>query len=421
LANDTEAKQEVKYLSVCSGLEAATVAWHPLGWEPTAFSEVEPFPRAVLSHHYPDTPLHGDFTTITEKDYGKPDLIVGGTPCQAFSVAGLRRGLADDRGNLTLEFARLVDRLHPKWVVWENVPGVLSIDGGRAFGSFLGALAELGYGFAYRVLDAQYVRVDGLERAVPQRRRRVFVIGCLGDWRSAASALFESESLRGNTAPGRKTRKEIAGNSQDCVGDSCTFLDRAAFNQGINAQYEPKITEDAKTSETLVAKGPHAVQNLVYGIPGNCGAARLVAFGEYSDDGAASTLKQRDYKDATDLVYGIPGNWIGRKPENGSNQSRPNDNHAPCLTSTDVHAVCYRFHVRRLTPLECERLQGFPEGYTNIPFGKPKHADQICPDNHRYKALGNSMAVNVMRWIGQRIADTENRTPTRQHAKHEQH
>jgi len=347
----------MKYLSICSGIEAATVAWHTLGWNPIAFSEIEPFTRAVLSHHYPETPLHGDFTTITEDDYGKPDLIVGGTPCQAFSVAGLRRGFADDRGNLTLEFIKLVDRLHPRWVVWENVPGVLSVDRGRAFGSFLGGLAKIGYGFAYRVLDAQYVRVDGLERAVPQRRRRVFVVGCLGDWRSAASVLFESESLRGDTEPIRKTRKEIAGDA----GES----------------------------------------------PRSSGAARLVAFGEYSEDGSASTIKQRDYKDATDLVYGLPGNWIGRKPENGPNQSQPNDNHSPCLTGTDVHGVCYGMsmnqNVRRLTPLECERLQGFPDGYTNIPFGKPKYDDQICPDSHRYKALGNSMAVNVMRWIGRRI------------------
>jgi DNA (cytosine-5)-methyltransferase 1 len=145
----------------------------------------------VLQHHYPGIPLHGDFTTITGDEYGPIDLLVGGTPCQSFSVAGLRKGLDDARGSLALEYLRLVDRTQPRWIVWENVPGVLSSNKGRDFGSFLGALVELGYGFAYRVLDAQYF-------GVAQRRRRVFVVGYLGDWRPAASVLFERESLSGN-------------------------------------------------------------------------------------------------------------------------------------------------------------------------------------------------------------------------------
>lgn len=158
------------YGSVCSGIEAATVAWHPLGWRPAFFSEIERFPRSVLAHHYPDVPLHGDFTTIKEAEYGPIDVLVGGTPCQAFSIAGLRKGLADERGNLTLEFIRLVQRLRPRWVVWENVPGVLSIDGGNAIRSFLDALEELGYIVDIDILDAQFF-------GVPQRRRRVFVCG----------------------------------------------------------------------------------------------------------------------------------------------------------------------------------------------------------------------------------------------------
>ena len=116
----------MRYGSVCSGIEAATAAWHPLGWTPAFFSEIEPFPRAVLAHHYPKVPLHGDFTTIGADEYGAIDLLVGGTPCQSFSIAGLRGGLDDDRGNLALEFLRLADRKHPRWLVWENVPGVLS-------------------------------------------------------------------------------------------------------------------------------------------------------------------------------------------------------------------------------------------------------------------------------------------------------
>ena len=167
-----------------------------LGWEPAWFSEIDPYRNALLSHHYPKVHNYGDFTTIGS-DSGPIDLLCGGTPCQAFSVAGLRRGLDDERGNLTLEYVKLASRLLPRWLVWENVPGVLSIDNGRAFGAFLGGLAELGYGFAYGVFDAQFF-------GVPQRRRRVFVVGYLGDWRYPASVLFERESLSGNPAPIRK-------------------------------------------------------------------------------------------------------------------------------------------------------------------------------------------------------------------------
>ena len=186
----------MRYLSVCSGIEAASVAWHPLGWEPVAFSEVDAFPSAVLKHHYPAVPNWGDMTKFQEWPDADVDVLVGGTPCQSFSVAGLRKGLDDPRGSLMLVYLAIARRYRPRWVVWENVPGVLSADGGRAFGSLLGGLAELGYGFAYRVLDAQYF-------GVAQRRKRVFVVGHLGDWRRAAAVLFERESLSGHPAPRR--------------------------------------------------------------------------------------------------------------------------------------------------------------------------------------------------------------------------
>jgi len=201
------------YGSVCSGIEAATVAWHPLGWKASFFSEIDKFPREVLSHHYPDIPLHGDFTTIQKDNYEPIELLVGGTPCQSFSVAGLREGLNDPRGNLMLEFGALANRLQPKWLLWENVPGVLSSNSGKDFGSFLAMLGELGYGFAYRVFDAQYF-------GVPQRRRRVFVIGCLGDWRSAAAVLFEQDSLQGTFT---KVREGIIrGFRKNITGCLCT-------------------------------------------------------------------------------------------------------------------------------------------------------------------------------------------------------
>lgn len=190
--------------SVCSGVGCADLAFQRLGWRGEFASEIEAFPRAVLKHRFPAVPLHGDFTTIQAGDYGRIDLLVGGTPCQSFSVAGLRLGLADERGNLALEYLRLAGRLRPSWLVWENVPGVLSSNGGRDFGAFLGGLAELGYGWAYRVLDAQHF-------GVAQRRRRVFVVGYAGDWRRAAAVLLEPASLRGDPAPRREAGEEVAG------------------------------------------------------------------------------------------------------------------------------------------------------------------------------------------------------------------
>lgn len=310
----------MNYGSVCSGIEAASQAWHTLGWKPSFLSEIDEFPRAVLHHHYPDVPIHGDFTTIEEDQYESIDLLVGGTPCQSFSIAGLRGGLSDDRGNLALEYLRLADRLSARWLVWENVPGVLSSSGGRDFGSFLGALAQLGYGFAYRVLDAQFF-------GVAQRRRRVFLVGYRGDYRRAASVLFESESLRRDTAPSRSEGQRVAP----------TVVSGPPFSRTGNERVE---------CEAILV-------------------ARMRGFGDYECDGTASTVKARDYKDATDLV-----------------------------AEKDLG-------VRRLTPVECERLQGFPDNFTQVDWRGKDAID--CPDSHRYKALGNSMAVPVMQWIGSRI------------------
>ena len=195
----------MRYGSVCSGVEAASVAWHELGWEPVFFSEIEKFPSEVLAHHYPDVPNHGDMTKFKEWGYdsGSIDVLVGGTPCQSFSVAGLRGGLQDERGNLALVFMQMVEHLKPEWVIWENVPGVLSSNGGRDFGSILGAMVELGYGWAYRILDAQYF-------GVPQRRRRVFLVGhSSGCPRRAASILFEFDSSAGDFEKGREEGQKI--------------------------------------------------------------------------------------------------------------------------------------------------------------------------------------------------------------------
>ena len=320
------AGKPIRYLSVCSGMEAASVAWHPLGWKPVGFSEIEPFPCAILKHRFPDVPNYGDLTKYADWPLavGDVDLICGGTPCQAFSVAGLRQGLADPRGNLALVFLGLVDRLRPKYVLWENVPGVLSSNRGEDFAAFVGALAELGYGFAWRCVDAQFF-------GVPQRRKRVYLLAIqgAGNWRTAAEILFEPEGLRGDFEASRKAGQEatadagsgveaggsILWNGSDqanaervidkagtlncdhgqrggfiCpigevspVGTICAdshlggysgqdaytgrlipqitkpiVIDRAAFNQGQNAQYVPHIAE-SEVMDSLVARGPHAV------------------------------------------------------------------------------------------------------------------------------------------------------------------
>lgn len=213
----------MRYGSVCSGIEAASVAW-PSNWEPAFFAEIDKFPRAVLRHHYPDVSLHGDFTTIGAEDYGPIDILVGGTPCQSFSIAGLRKGLDAVSGNLALEYIKLAYRKRAPWVCWENVPGVFSSNGAGDFRSLLSGFVGWAvpipangwknsgiitgapgcYGVAWRVLDAQYF-------GVPQRRRRVFLIGYFGDWRPASAVLFESESMSRNHPPCRKKKKEIAG------------------------------------------------------------------------------------------------------------------------------------------------------------------------------------------------------------------
>lgn len=286
----------MRYGSLCSGIEAATVAWHPFGWQPQFFAEIEAFPSAVLAHHYPHVPNLGDMTKF--KDWPGADLnvLVGGTPCQSFSVAGLRKGLADPRGNLALTYLAIAERYRPEWLVWENVPGVLSSAGGRDFGAFLGGLAELGYGFAYRVLDAQYY-------GTPQQRRRVFVVANSGTWASAAAVLFEPQSLSGVPAP----------HAQDHVPDEQWWAGQGRVLNCIDASYGSKW-----------------------------GSNQWYARGH--------------------VIIGADG--------------RP----------------------RRATPLEVERCFGFADDYTLVPY-----RGKAAADGPRYKALGNSMAVNVMRWIGHRI------------------
>jgi len=481
----------MKYLSVCSGIEAATVAWHPLGWQAAAYSEIEPFPSAVLAHHYPDVPNVGDMTKFKEWsiESGSVDLLVGGTPCQSFSVAGLRKGLADPRGNLALVYCGILDHLKPRWFVWENVPGVLSSGGGRDFGSFLGAVAELGYGFAYRVLDAQYF-------GVAQRRRRVFVVGHLGDWRPAAKVLFERESLRRDSAPSRKAGERVAPTIAGCSNgggsngpgrdiDSVESLQPYPIANTLTARMHKGINSTVDEGQTPVVT--HSLRGEGFdasedgtgrGTPLVPVAMRESGQGYWMQDDIAGTLRAEgeDRPSRPSHVIGVPvafhpkqdpisihPHCIGRAPESGpQGKEYLMDGSAYCMdsrgqpqavafhptqdpiSSTEVchsiganenataavaavtgsltvghHGCAGHQHrqgdpsflipnamqVRRLTPTECERLQGFPDNYTAIPWRKKPIED--CPDGPRYKALGNSMAVPVMAWIGKRINELE--------------
>ena len=404
----------MRYLSVCSGIEAASVAWHPLGWQPAAFSEIEPFPSAVLAHHYPNVPNLGDMTKFKEWEIGAIDLLVGGTPCQSFSVAGLRKGLEDPRGNLALVYCGILDRFKPKWFIWENVPGVLSSSGGRDFGSFLGAVAELGYGFAYRVLDAQYF-------GVAQRRRRVFVVGCLGDWRSAAAVLFESHSLSGNPAPSREKGQAVAGTIAARFGISRNNHEKCV------AYVAPTVIGNVEggAATTLSSR---EYKGLSCGRDGMTSAAVVYGAIPIHDQATRHAGKHGDKQDGkgNGLGIGQPGDPMNTltkgdrhavaQPIIGgvdyeNNAHGPDDVTGPLLKGSPtgggrpLPAVALaNMAVRRLTPTECERLQGFPDGYTNIPWRKKDES----PDGPRYKALGNSMAVPVMKWIGQRIKQVEN-------------
>jgi DNA (cytosine-5)-methyltransferase 1 len=614
----------MRYLSVCSGIEAATVAWHPLGWSPVAFSEIEKFPCAVLAHHYPTVPNWGDMTKFKEWPDAAIDVLVGGTPCQSFSVAGLRAGLADPRGNLALTYLAIADRYRPRWVVWENVPGVLSsvshtapdacppslpldlerdgqevdvedeydADEQHALWCFLSGLSELGYGFAYGTLDAQYF-------GLAQRRKRVFVVGHLGDWRRAAAVLFERESLSGHPAPRREARQTAPtipsrstaggglGTDFDCDGglisshdiarpllgqansshraDAESYIGVASplslcLNAGkmgrldaesetlipivgsfdvagtLNASgkaagsatqqdaeagllvpytlairgrgdsHDLEFRQDGKANAILTPNGGRADIGVgAVGVPipidmrqasrgatmtnnraeGSSGGAPGTGIGDAGDpaptiasshvpaiaftskdhggdssadlsptlrvgghgggavmpaiafDGRQSDVLQYGDKsgpldtDAHSVAVAIrtaqtlsnghgfndetpytldraQGQAVAFKPSHYTRDKdgAPSDIAPPLTKETDrgdQEAVLFSgMAVRRLTPRECERLQGFPDDYTLIPYrGKP------VADGPRYKALGNSMAVPVMRWIGERIALVE--------------
>lgn len=382
--------------SVCSGIEAASVAWRQIGWKASWLAEIEPFPSAVLGHHYPSVPNLGDMTKIADKvkasEVAAPDVLVGGTPCQAFSVAGMREGLADPRGELTIRYVELADAIddvrrrrgeQPAIIVWENVPGVLSSKD-NAFGCFLGALAgescelqppgrkweNAGAVFgpqravAWRVLDAQYF-------GLAQRRKRVFVVASARDGFDPGAVLFEFYGMRRDIAPSRETGQETAGN----VG-------AGVKNAGSHGELD---TGSPQTHAVAIA----GTQN--------------DAFRDATDN-LAPTLRSGSGGGVVNQAVAIGAPKAGQGAAAGGIGF--SEYLSPTLTSVEsgsnrTPALLHETAVRRLTPIECERLQGFPDNYTQIKWrGKPA---EECPDGHRYKALGNSMAVPCMAWIGKRI------------------
>ena len=456
--------------SVCSGIEAASVAWHPLGWRAAWLAEIEPFPSAVLKHHYPEVPNLGDMTALPDLiragQVKAPDMFCGGTPCQAFSIAGLRRSLEDTRGNLSLTFCEIADAIDDVRrsrgdaeciVFWENVPGVLSTKD-NAFGCFLGALAGCDSAIeplaatgwtdagvvdgprravAWRLLDAQYF-------GLAQRRRRVFVVASARDGFDPAAVLFEWDGLRRDSAPSREAGEatargtarsvalrgreggataELGDEVQNCLRASSGGGDKAhvlAF--GGNNQAGPIDVATARNAcasasgrmdfetETFLVQPTHTLRGEGFDASED-GTGRgtplvPVAFHPTQDpisstDGTTHCIGTGSSHGSATVAVGVQAEYYSHDYCHDRVYSA--DGISPALNCSQDHTIRTAMQVRRLTPVECERLQGFPDGYTAIPWRKKPASE--CPDGPRYKALGNSWAVPVVHWIGKRIDD----------------
>ena len=388
----------MKYISLFSGIEAVSCAWEELDFEPLAFSEVDKWCSAFLAEQYPNIPNLGDITKIDWKPYaGTVDLVVGGSPCQSFSIAGNRAGLKGKSG-LMFEYVRAIQEIRPRWLVWENVPGALSVENGKAFEQLITELANLGYGLAWRVLDAQFF-------GVPQRRRRVFLVGYLGNPESAAKVLFEQEGLRGDYQTSRNKREELTSNIKRSAGTSYSLVGNTIGCSDGNGGNGKGFQEE--TSYALNTVDRHAVACLPFDT-GQITSPDNRSNPQWGDSSHPLTATGR-----TPSVIVFPwsagGNGSGYSVDDGTTPTllaKSSGEPAFVMNSSDVQGIAAHsntgYIVRRLTPRECERLQGFPDDYTLFEYkGKPSS------DSKRYKALGNSMAVPVMRWIGERILKVE--------------
>ena len=486
-------------MTVCSGIGGPE---HAAPWIDWCYqSEIDKCPSAVLAARFPDAVNLGDMTKFKEWPDANVDVLCGGTPCQAFSVAGLREGLADPRGNLSLTYLAIADRYRPKWVVFENVPGIVSstshpapdqcppgidLDGddgpedgeevvvtdeyesdeSHAFACFLAGLSELGYGFAYRVLDVQFGRTVRFPFAIPQRRRRVFVVGYLGDWRRAAAVLFDRESLSGNPAPRREAGKGTSHAVASSLGASGRGFERAGETRGQDPVVA--VANSGDKAFTLCANSQNSLdaetETLIATVTGDGTAHALTGEGfDASEDGsgrgtpviatsAYGLSTQQEPKFAADVAPtlarpsvsgggqvtavafaqnqrgelrtsdvapqlttggGKPGEGYPavafdmRGREGGAMPEGPHDtaNIRAASGGSSRSYVAHPWAVRRLCPTECEKLMGFPVGWTAIPWrGKPA---EMCPDGPRYKAIGNSWGVNAGEYIFDRIRMVE--------------
>lgn len=462
----------MRFGSLASGIEAASVAWKPLGMTPAFFSEIDPFCCSLLSQRQPDATNLGDMNDITThalRHCGPIDCLVFGTPCQAWSVAGERGGLEDPRGQLTLRAVQLLEYLRPRWFVWENVPGVLSANSGRDLGCVLGEVAKLGYGWAYRILDAQYF-------GVPQRRRRIFLVGNLGSWARAAAVLFEPGCVPRNSAKGGKAKQSLAGTITSgsgrrrgagvnpseivaaltaCGVGTCGADDKQAQAGHLvpaltTNQYADRESEEGKliVTHTLRGEGFDASEDgtgrgtpLVPVICGTLNAS--MGKGKNGQDvNALVPVAFRvggdgDVWECGDVVAALttgsdPSSHIvmahgqgGAEVVAGQSRTLTCNHEAPIVFSCKDHgadagsisptlramghsgshanaggqlAIAMQRAVRRLTPRECERLQGFEDDYTLV-----RHRGKPAADGPRYKAIGNSIAIPVLRRIGKRL------------------
>lgn len=400
----------MNYISLCDGIGAAHVAWQPLGWKCLGVSEIDPFCNAVVEHHFGYENLgaldeHGTIEKIAERN---PDVIIGGTPCQSFSIAGARGGIENHNGQLVLWFLYAIYRARPRYFIWENVPGVFSIDKGAVLRSFVASLAELGYVVEWRVLDAQFF-------GVPQRRRRIFVVGHSRN-RCAREILFEPEGMPGNSATGRRTQKVDPGNIAKCLrarGNHSHRLDNDNVVIGTlgtrsgcqsKEEYQTMICDTVTRKWAKGSGGPSGdeCQNLVT-VPlqevnkrtGISTSDKRFGIGIGNEGDPMYTLQAGSQHGVAET---ITRNWHrsgGAKAGNNAGVMNP---------------VIEQCRVRRLTPRECERLQGFPDDYTFIPYKTTKQGKVIwSSDTQRYESIGNSMAVPVIRWIGERIREHHER------------
>lgn len=452
----------MRYGSVCSGVEAASLAWLSLGWEPVFFAEVEPFPCAVLQQKFgatkPLRPLNpddttdikeqkmrenrlrqinrlqdggtipnlGDFTQIKESDYhGSIDLLVGGTPCQDLSLAGKRAGFNGKRSSLAIDFVRLAYELRCKWVVWENVPGTLSSNHGRDFASLLSLFTGCGigvpkqgfatagfvcparwdrYGVAWRVLDARFVRTPRFPRGIPQRRRRLFLVGYFGDWTRPAEVLLDRESPQGNPAAIGSASPTAAA---DPERSNAARWDGSEFAGTITrTESEQRMPDKGRFQAVIIDK--HMCKSFGHAPTLERGGTReLICF-----HGSQDPICNKDHANAIGRNQGQENYILCNRKQKGFYRESATAGTAGTLEQhEDQHRrnlVCKsELQIRRLTPVECERLMGFPDNHTRIRWnGKPP---EDCPDGPRYKACGNSMCVNCMEWIGIRINAAESR------------